>query len=120
MDMEALSDGKVPANAGEWAAAWLSRVEADAGVAPIGYASTSYLVAMLGQCPELRDRDWWVAAYPGSQVPPDHMPVVPGLLASRVVAWQWTGAGTLPGVPGNVDRDVCPDIAPLFVNAPAV
>ncbi len=122
LDMESLNaDNTVPKNAGDWTARWLDRVEKNCGVPPLGYASVSYLMTIMSQCHALRDRSWWVAAYPGDNVhPPERMPTVPGLSQDRVVAWQWTGSATLPGVDGNVDRDVAPSLGPLYVSAPAL
>ena len=122
IDMESLNaDNTIPGHAGDWTEAWCQRVEAATGVKVIVYSSTSYAMAMMGQCRALRDRDWWIAAYPGDSVhPPERMPVVPGLNQARVLAWQWTGSATLPGVDGHVDRDVAPSIEPLYVSAPAL
>lgn len=119
IDMESLADGNaIPPNAGDWTAAWLARVRMDSGVEPMVYASSSYAETMIRQCPSLRDVDHWIAAYPGAMTPPDHMPTVRGLLAARVLAWQWTGTGRLPGIDGNADRDVAPSLEPLYVVAP--
>lgn len=120
IDMEALAAGdKVPDNAGEWTEAWCVRVEAGTGTKPIIYSSSSYAQTMIQQCPALKDRDFWIAAYPGGpQIPPDHMPKVAGLPPGRILAWQWTGTGTLPGIKGNADRDVAPSLEPLYVVVP--
>lgn len=121
IDMESLNlDHTIPSNAGQWVAMWCLRIEASTGARPIIYASTSYCIELLRQVPALRDRDWWLAQYKDEthQVPPDRLPSVPGLLAARILAAQWTGAGTLPGVAGHVDRDVCPSIEPLYVEVP--
>jgi len=100
IDMETLSQGRVPDNAGEWCLAWLERVERITGIRAIIYASTSYLAAMIKQCPALSAYDVWLAEY---HVPPspDRLPKV-----TRMVAWQWSGSGTLPGAPTPIDRDV--------------
>ena len=121
IDMESLDNGHTPANAGTWAEAWCQYVADHTGTSPIIYASTSYTIEMIRQCPAVAARDFWIAAYPGDNVnPPDHMPKVPGLAPERVLAWQWTGEGSIVGVSGHVDRDIAPVIEPLYVQAPAI
>ncbi len=109
IDMETLSQGMVPSNAGAWCLAWCENVEKLSGASPIIYASTSYAAEMFKQCSALSAWDIWLAQYDGT--PPDHIPRGPW---GRVVAWQWTGSGTLPGIRGNADRDVCLAIEPLL------
>ncbi len=121
LDLESLNPDKtVPTNAGAWAAQWLAIVERDSGTKPIVYSGKYYAEAMLRQCPALAAADWWIAAYGGGTTAPDEMPKVVGLLPGRVLAFQWSGTATLPGIDGNADRDVCPDIGSLYVVAPAL
>ena len=107
IDMESLAMGKIPSNAGEWCDEWLTRVLAATGVQPIIYASTYYAQEMLRQVPSIADWDLWIAEYHATD---EHPPKGPW---PRVVAWQWTGTGGLPGIKGNADRDVCPDLSRL-------
>lgn len=121
LDYESLTEGnQIPPNAGEHCKAAVDRIEAHTGTRAIVYASTSYAIAMLKQCPALAAEDFWIAAYPGRVDPPEYMPMVPGLLPSRIVAWQWTGSGSLPGIVGPADRDVAPELGPLCVPGPAM
>ena len=94
IDMETLSQGHIPGNAGQWARAWL-----DAAPEGIVYASTSYYLAMLRQAPSLAGVPWWRAEY--HQTCPASMP--PGPAA---VALQWTGTGRIAGITGDADLDV--------------
>lgn len=119
VDYESLNaDKTVPANAGPHCKAVVDRIASHSGTRAIIYASTSYALAMLRQCPALAAEDWWAAAYPGRTDPPEYMPTIPGLPPGRVVAWQWTGSSSLPGVVGPVDRDVAPSMEPLYVPSP--
>lgn len=112
IDMESLAQGHTPAGAGDWCATWLERVAANTGVRGIVYAGPFYGADMLKRAPRLANWDFWEAAYPGTINVPDYVPKGPW---GRVVAWQWTGSGSLPGVVGNADRDVAPDMAALWV-----
>ena len=117
IDMETLRDKHIPGNAGPWALAWLQRIEQNTRTKPIVYSSTSYLATMVQQAPGLYGYDVWAAAY---RVPPspDHPPKLPGsYLQQRLVAYQWTGSGRLPGCSVAIDRDVLvgPDLSALLV-----
>jgi len=121
VDYESLNaDNTIPSNAGAHCKTVVDRIRDHSGTKPIIYASTSYALAMLKQCPALAAEDWWVAAYPGRTDPPEYMPTVPGLVPGRIVAWQWTGTGRLPGIDGDADRDVAPSLEPLYVPSPEV
>jgi GH25 family lysozyme M1 (1,4-beta-N-acetylmuramidase) len=94
IDMESLSQGHIPGNAGPWAREWVDRVPG-----AIVYASTSYYLAMLRQAPSLAGVPWWRAEY--HDACPPSMP--PGPAA---VALQWSGTARVPGITGNADADV--------------
>jgi GH25 family lysozyme M1 (1,4-beta-N-acetylmuramidase) len=94
IDMESLSQGKTPGNAGQWARAWCDRVASS-----MVYASTSYYLAMLRQCPSLAGVPWWRAEYHDA-CPPSMPPGPPA------IALQWTGHGRVDGVSGDADLDV--------------
>lgn len=100
LDIETLSNGQVPTNAGPWADAWCERVKATLHVEPIIYASTFYYLEMCKQCPSLGGEtgwDVWLAEYHASV---DHPPKTPH------IAWQWAGNVPLKGQQGLWDRDV--------------
>lgn len=119
LDYESLtSAGIIPANAGPHCMQMLDRISYKTGVRAIIYASTSYASAMVHQCPELALEDWWAAAYPGISSPPSYLPLIPGVPRERVVAWQWTGTGRVPGISGDADRDVAPALEPMLVVVP--
>lgn len=123
LDLEALAtwaDGKqhVPDNAGDWGAAFVYRLRKMTGTAPIIYSGKYYAETMISQVKDLAAEDWWIAAYPGLTSAPDTMPKVAGLDPRHVLAWQWTGTGTLPGIAGNADRDVAPTLEPFYVPSP--
>lgn len=116
IDMEStLANNRTPPNAGPWALAWIDRVTANTGTRAIIYAGPYYSADMLRQCPELGAEDLWLAEYPGLHTPPDHVPNAPKGWAGRVVGWQWSGSEHMPGVFGNVDRDVAPSLDALMV-----
>lgn len=122
LDLESLAtwaDGKphVPSNAGDWGRAFVDRVAANTGVAPIIYSGEYYAETMMQQCKLLTTEDWWIAAYPGLTNPPESMPSVIGLDPRHVLGWQWTGTGSLPGIVGHADRDVAPTLEPFYVQS---
>jgi GH25 family lysozyme M1 (1,4-beta-N-acetylmuramidase) len=73
---------------------------------------------MVRQCPELANEDWWAAGYPGLTAAPDYLPAIVGVKRERVLAWQWTGTGRVPGITGNADLDVAIELKPMLVPAP--
>jgi GH25 family lysozyme M1 (1,4-beta-N-acetylmuramidase) len=106
LDMETLRDGKVPDEAGAWALAFLQRLEQNLQKTPVLYSYTSYLAAIGKQAPGLGHYPIWIAEY---HTPPsaDHIPKVPApFMQEKVVAYQWTGHGRLPGCPQEIDQDV--------------
>lgn len=111
IDMESLSKGKTPFNAGPWCLMWLERVFLKTGVRPIIYAGPYYDADMRAQCPAIASYDLWRAAYPGMTGWPVHMPQDP-----RCVAWQWTGTGRVAGIRGNADLDIAPSFDRLAVS----
>lgn len=118
LDYESLADGKIPGNAGAHCKIAVERIRDHSGTSPLIYSSTSYAAEMVRQCPALAVEDWWAAAYPGRKDPPETLIHIPGVEDRRVLAWQWTGSGRLPGVDGDVDRDVAHRLEPLYVVAP--
>ena len=116
IDMESTLQGHTPPSAGPWARAFIDRLETNTGTRAIIYAGPYYSADMLRQCPELGVEDLWLAEYPGLHVAPDHVPAPPKGWTGRVLAWQWSGSESMPGVFGNVDRDVAPSIDGLMVS----
>ena len=107
IDMETLSEGHVPENAGEWADRWCELVKEQTGTEPIIYASTSYWTTMNHLRPSVGGPmgwDWWAAQY--SINPPTSWPWV---------AWQNFGDVTLSGQVGKWDLDVTRDLDALRV-----
>ena len=96
IDMESLSQGHIPGNAGPWCQRWCDFI-----ARPMQYSSTSYMLAMLRQQASLAGVDWWRAEYHGGTQPPLTMPPGP-----PAVALQWTGTGRVDGVTGDADLDV--------------
>lgn len=94
IDMESLSQGHVPTNAGQWCLSWCNMV-----AYALDYASDSYYEEMVRQAPALVEVPLWRAEY--HQTCPQAMP--PGPAA---VALQWTGHGRIDGITGNADLDV--------------
>ena len=95
LDLESLSQGKVPVNAGPWTKAALDYFEGITGVRPVVYASTSYMREMIRQEPTLKTEKIWIAEYHTSGTadsPPK--PEFP------YVAWQFAGDVKLDGVYG--------------------
>lgn len=113
VDMEALSEGKIPDNAAAWTDAWCERVKLalermypesfGARRGPIVYASTSYWRAMVAMRPALGGPfgwDWWAAQYGGQQ-------------PSDSIAWQLAGDVALAGQVGLWDVDQAGDLERL-------
>jgi lysozyme len=101
IDMESLSNGQVPTNAGQWADTWCELVKQALHVEPVIYASTSYWQMMKALCPTVGGWDWWAAEYRGDNNPNDPPP-------TGCVAWQFAGNVPLSGQAGLWDLDVVP------------
>lgn len=115
LDLESLSHGQVPDNAGKWTLDAWSYIGDKTGDAPLVYASTSYMRTMIRQCPDLKTVKIWLAEYHGSAAPdsPPHPEF-------DYVAWQFAGDVKMAGVTGMVDRDVVfeEDLSELYVSDP--
>lgn len=110
-DMETLSNGHVPENAGPWCDTWCEIVKEHTGVSPMPYASSSYWLSMCAQRPSLGGPfgwDWWCAAYKSGVgvCNLDDLKRPPVINGKPFVAWQWAGNITIPGQVGLWDRDV--------------
>lgn len=106
LDMETMKDGKIPAIAGPWALTFLTRLEQNLGVTPVLYSFTAYLTVIAKQAPGLARFPVWIAEY-HNPPSPDHIPHLPfPFMQEKLVAYQFTGSGRLPGCPTTIDRDV--------------
>ena len=115
LDLESLSQGKVPVNAGPWTKAALDYFEGITGVRPVVYASTSYMREMIRQEPTLKTEKIWIAEYHTSGTADS-----PPKPEFHYVAWQFAGDVKLDGCTGLVDRDVifADDLSQLYVKDP--
>ncbi len=125
VDLETLSQGHVPDNAGEWADQWCELVKAamlslwpdsvNARRGPIVYASTSYMAVMRDQKRSAfgpTGWDWWDAEYrAGVGVHGD--PTQP--MRAGAIAWQYSGDVAIKGQVGLFDEDVAADLDRLRV-----
>jgi len=82
-----------------WTLAWLRRVEALTGVKPLIYTGP-WVIAQQGlsTAVELADYGLWLASY---------QPTMPAPVApwSVLAFWQYTSAGVVPGIVGDVDMN---------------
>jgi lysozyme len=88
-----------------WVAAWLHRVYASIGVRAMIYTSPSFFAASVGDTTWFAKRGYylWIAHW-GVKTP--DVPAKDWAGRSWSL-WQWTDVGTVSGIDGNVDRDVC-------------
>jgi GH25 family lysozyme M1 (1,4-beta-N-acetylmuramidase) len=106
LDMETLQGDKIPDTAGAWAYTFLMRLEQNIGLAPWLYSFTSYLAEIGKQAPGLAHYPIWISEF-HNPPSPDRIPKVPApLMQEKLVCYQWTGSGRLPGCPTTIDRDV--------------
>lgn len=106
LDVETLSNGKIPTDAGVKALVFLKRFKEQTGTMPVLYTYSAYLKALGLQAPGLAKFPIWIAEY---HDPPsaDRIPSVSSpFMQEKVVAYQFTGKGQLPGCRTPIDRDV--------------
>lgn len=122
LDVETLSSGKIPGDVGARALAFLQRFKEQTGTMPVLYSYTAYLAELGRQAPGLAKFPIWIAEY---HVPPspDHTPRLPApFMQQKLVAYQWSGQGRLPGCQTLIDRDVLlwdvDDVMALSVRSP--
>lgn len=90
----------IPAReAADMAVEMLVGVERQFGVNPIIYSGRYFVRDNLGSDPRLAAYPLWLAAYRKTEPP------VPAPFR-RWTFWQYSETGSVPGVPGNVDRDL--------------
>ena len=79
---------------------WLTRVEHGLGVRPIIYSRQNFLENLLGGgIDELAGHKLWIAHFTKAQMP--NFPAI----WDRWTFWQFSDAGKVDGVQGNVDQD---------------
>ena len=78
---------------------WLVAVENQTGKKPIIYTAAGFWNDHLGNPDGFEDYPLWVASYGPSK------PIMPGKWAKWQM-WQFTGSGKVPGIPGNIDRNI--------------
>jgi lysozyme len=103
LDLE-VNGGKGPIGLRRWTLAWLSRVRARLGVAPIVYTNPAFWRNAMGNTRAIAQAGFhvlWIAHW-GTGYPD-----VPagGWNGNGWVFWQWTRCGHVPGIAGCVDRD---------------
>ena len=97
-----LEDTKLsPAATVAFALDWLNTVQKATGVRPIVYTYTGFARANLGGGTGLAQYPLWLADYRSSTT---NAPSAPGPWSSWAI-WQHTSTATVPGVPGNCDRN---------------
>ncbi len=88
----------------KWCLAWLQRVEEKTGVKPLLYTNEARVTSLDWTPVVKEDFGLWVAKY---GINDGHMNEEPKIGKWPFVAiWQYTSAGTVPGIVGNVDLDV--------------
>lgn len=96
LDLE--QTGLGPHDTGMWAGQWMRTVQALTGVEPMLYAAPYFLGAKVAKS-DLAHYRLWLASYR------DTTPTAPAPWGSWLF-WQHTSTAHVPGIPGNVDRNV--------------
>lgn len=92
-----------------WALAFLEEVKARTGATPYLYSYPHYISTRLHD-KRLATYPLWLASYSPSFVVPTPW--------TQVAMWQYTSKGSVPGITGVVDRDLCYAGAPGVKDAP--
>jgi len=93
------ADGRTPAQIVDAIHAWSDRVESVLGIRPIIYTAKYFWQDSVGAPADFLDHSLWVANYTTG------CPLIADPWA-RWDFWQYTSSGSIPGISGNVDRDV--------------
>jgi lysozyme len=104
LDLEDYAKGMTPAQVCEWAHKCLTALRDTFGRAPVLYTGAAFLRYQMGYGktrPDLAEFPLWIARYRAGAVDPGDTGVWPSWLI-----WQWTSAGRVAGVAGNVDCNV--------------
>lgn len=110
LDVEA-TDGVGPAAIADKIGQWIALVEEATGKPPIIYTGKYFWQDNVAS-DAFADYPLWHAAYPNACLPPADPPPscssCPNLANqwSTFLIWQYTSTGGIPGIPGNVDKDV--------------
>ncbi len=110
LDVEASNAGYTPAQLAAWVNQWCQTVVTNAAAAGLTVRPVIYVSACHANYFDSSCAQWipWIANYNGQ----DPQTGTPWSVCSGYnwwgtwVAWQHTSTGTVPGVSGNVDRDV--------------
>lgn len=78
---------------------WLNAVENATGRTPIIYTAAGFWNDLFGNPAGFENYPLWVATYGPSQ------PIMPGKWKKYLI-WQFTGSGQVPGIAGQVDRNI--------------
>jgi lysozyme len=84
----------------------ITALRQQSGVKPVFYTFPSFMAEWPGGFNERADL--WIAHYGVDK------PIIPAPWTSYA-AWQWTSRGSVPGVPGNVDRNKTRDVKRLLI-----
>jgi lysozyme len=93
----------------DWVLTWCDRVADGAGVDPMIYTGNWFVNASLEPNKDLVRYGLWIAHWTSAL-----KPTIPKPWTEHVL-WQYGGA-PVPGILGNVDRDRCATLEPLFAN----
>src|SRR6185503_11904243 len=110
LDVEASTAGYTPATLAAWINQWCQTVVANASAAGLTVRPVIYVSACHANYFDSSCAQWtpWIANYNG-QDPQSGTPwsVCSGYnIWGTWVVWQYTSSGAIPGISGNVDRDV--------------
>ncbi len=97
LDLE-VTGGLAPSDLVAWTATWLSTVRSLTGRVPMVYTSPNFWNTALGGTTSLSAYRLWEADWTTASSPP----AMPGW-GTNWKFWQYTDAGTIPGISGGVD-----------------
>jgi GH25 family lysozyme M1 (1,4-beta-N-acetylmuramidase) len=101
LDLE-VSNGLAPRDLITWTQTFLAELTAKTGRVPLIYTGRNFWRTAMNDSSAFVRYPLWIADFtPGATAPT--APLIGGWPTWAI--WQWTGAGTLPGVTGMVDRD---------------
>jgi GH25 family lysozyme M1 (1,4-beta-N-acetylmuramidase) len=85
-----------------WVIQWANTIKAGLGVDPIIYTYTSYAATELNS--SVTSYPLWIANY--NSAPPSTLPANTYAPWSSYKFWQYSSTGSVPGITGNVDKDI--------------
>lgn len=103
LDIELPQDGSLTKTfTSQWVVNWANTIKAGLGVDPIIYTYSSYASSKLNS--SVTSYPLWIANYNYS--PPSTLPASQYTPWSSYKFWQYSDAGSVPGISGDVDLDV--------------